>query len=185
MDRREALKTSSMILGYSLTAGTVAAVMSGCAADPSIDWTPNNLNARQALLVAEMVEMIIPKTETPGAKEAMVDRFIDAILDCYPQEEVDTFLAQLDQFEKDVKKNQGRSFMKCDEAQRAEAFDKLVKDSKADKKSNAFARLKEWTVVGYCKSEAGATEHLEWDPVPGAPYQGCIDYEEVGKTWAL
>jgi len=44
--------------------------------------------------------------------------------------------------------------------------------------------MREWTVTGYCESEAGATEHLEWNPVPG-PFRGCIDFEEVGKTWAI
>lgn len=32
MDRREVLKTSTMLLGYALTAGTAAALIGGCKA---------------------------------------------------------------------------------------------------------------------------------------------------------
>jgi len=185
MDRREALKTSSLLLGYTITAGTAAAVLNGCSADPSIDWNPTNLNARQAVLLAELVETIIPATETPGAKDALVDRFIDAVLDCYPAEEKDKFLQQLDAFDKDMQENHGKSFVKADDETRKMAMNALVAASEKDPASNMFRQLKEWTVTGYCTSEVGATEHLNWNPVPGAPYQGCIDFSEVGKTWAL
>lgn len=185
MDRREALKTSSLILGYTITAGTAAAVMSGCQADPSLDWTPNNFNVHQAVLMAELVETIIPETDTPGAKTALVDRFIDAILDCYPEEEKQDFLSKLDAFDASVKKEHGKTFVKMEAQERKTVMDALVAASEADRKSTIFARLKEWTVTGYCRSEKGATEHLVWDPVPGAPYQGCIDLDSVGGIWAI
>lgn len=184
MNRRDALKTSSILLGYTVSVGTVAAVMSGCQADPAIDWSPNNLNPGQALLVAEMAEMIIPKTETPGAKDALVDRFIDAILDCYPDSEKQDFLDKLDAFDARVREDHGCRFYNCPEDKRRQIMDQLVAESGSGDGPSLFDRMKEWTVTGYCRSEAGSVEHLAWNPVPG-PYRGCIDFDEVGKTWAL
>ena len=181
MNRREALKTSGLILGYTVTAGTVAAVMNGCAADPALDWAPKNLTVDQALFLDELSEMIIPKTETPGAKDALVNRFIDEILDTYSAEDKAEHLAELDAMMLSVNEEYGKKFIKCSPEDQKAVLDAWV----ADKKSNMFPQIKEWTVVGYCTSEAGATEHLYWDPVPGAPFQGCIDFDEVGKTWAL
>lgn len=185
MKRREVLKTSSLILGYSLAGGTVAAVMQGCKADPALDWEPVNLTTHQVRIVGAMAEMIIPKTDTPGALEAKVDRYIDAILDCLDSEAKGSFLERLDQFDVAIKKQYRKSFYKCDEGQKTEIMDELVSQSSTDRSANVFAQLKEWTVVGYCVSKLGATEHLSWDPVPGAPYQACIDYDEVGTTWAI
>lgn len=44
--------------------------------------------------------------------------------------------------------------------------------------------VKRLTVVAYYTSEAGATEELRYDPVPGT-YRGCVPLAEVGRTWAL
>ena len=184
MNRRDALKTSSLILGYSLTAGTAVAVLSGCQADPALDWTPVNLDKKQALLVAELCEIIIPKTETPGAREALVDRFIDAILDAQEPEVKETFLTKLTELQNSIKEQFGKPLYKCDEEQKKLLVQQMFESSDRNDRHDLFRMIKEWTVVGYCCSEAGATEHLEWDPVPG-PYQGCIDFSEVGKTWAL
>ncbi|MFZ5999973.1 MAG: gluconate 2-dehydrogenase subunit 3 family protein, partial [Bacteroidota bacterium] len=42
---------------------------------------------------------------------------------------------------------------------------------------------KELTVSGFFTSEVGATQVLQYAPVPGA-YHGCVPLAEVGKTWA-
>jgi gluconate 2-dehydrogenase gamma chain len=46
-----------------------------------------------------------------------------------------------------------------------------------------FLMLKELTMTGYFTSEEGATQVLRYEDVPGV-YQGCIPFEDVGKTWA-
>ncbi|MBK8991508.1 MAG: gluconate 2-dehydrogenase subunit 3 family protein [Gammaproteobacteria bacterium] len=44
-----------------------------------------------------------------------------------------------------------------------------------------FAKLRELTVVGYFSSELGATEFLEYNPMP-MRYDGDFDFE-VGTHW--
>ncbi|HMR57922.1 MAG TPA: gluconate 2-dehydrogenase subunit 3 family protein, partial [Cyclobacteriaceae bacterium] len=41
----------------------------------------------------------------------------------------------------------------------------------------------ELVLAGYFSSEPGATQALQYNPVPG-PFRGCVPYAEVGKAWA-
>jgi hypothetical protein len=43
--------------------------------------------------------------------------------------------------------------------------------------------LRELVVVGYCTSEAGATQGLAFDFIPGS-YTGCISLRPGQKSWA-
>jgi len=160
MDRRKALKVSSIVLGYTITAGTAAAVLNGCKADPALDWSPSFLNANQANLISEISEMIIPKTDTPGAKDAMVDRFVDSMLETYAPEDREQFMEGLVSFDNKANSLFSKSFVDC------------------------AAMMREATVVGFCNSEVGATKFLKYDPVPG-PFVGCVEYNTVGGAWAL
>ena len=55
---------------------------------------------------------------------------------------------------------------------------------KGELKERPFILMtKELTVTGFITSEAGATQVLQYAPVPGA-YHGCVPLAEVGKTWA-
>ena len=80
MDRRKALKTSAAILGYAISASTTAAVLNGCKADIKPDWVPQFMDIESANIIDRLASIIIPTTDTPGAKEALVGRFIDGFL---------------------------------------------------------------------------------------------------------
>jgi len=103
LNRREALQA--------LTAGAVGAAASAIwveslsafarqqahahAADAVIalqEWTPRVLTARQNEAVVALTELIIPQTDTPGAKTARVNRFIDAVLHHARPADRDSFL---------------------------------------------------------------------------------------------
>ena len=100
MKRRDALKTSSIILGYAITGGTALAVLNGCEIDSTPDWLPVNLSAEQAALVEQLSDTILPATaNAPGATIAQVVRYIDAFMDCYNDEDRNTFLTGLTLFE--------------------------------------------------------------------------------------
>lgn len=47
-----------------------------------------------------------------------------------------------------------------------------------------FQMMKELTLVGYYTSEAGATEELTYEPVPGV-WEGCVPYEDIGSAWSV
>src|SRR5579885_919417 len=52
--------------------------------DPN--WKPVFLNAQQNETLIALSDVIIPATDTPGAKEALANRFIDLLLSVQPAE---------------------------------------------------------------------------------------------------
>ena len=97
MDRREALKRVGMLMGGALSASTIAGVMSGCQPGPATEpFVPETLTGGQNDLVTSITELIIPETDTPGARAARVHEFIDRMLsDWYEDDERDHFQAEL------------------------------------------------------------------------------------------
>lgn len=114
MTRREALHRIGVLLGGAVSAPTVAAVLNGCQASTSESWTPRTLNADQNEMVVTIGQIIIPETDTPGAKAAHVNRFIDAMLtDWYPAEKRDSFLEGLGRVNERAKATYGTAFLDC------------------------------------------------------------------------
>src|SRR5258708_37582659 len=83
IDRREALRRTPLLLGGALSATTIAGVLAGVGSPVEVfaaGVTPRVLTADQAQLVATVAEHIIPTTDSPGARAAGVDTFIDTML---------------------------------------------------------------------------------------------------------
>jgi hypothetical protein len=103
LNRREALQRIAIFLGGTLAASTVAGAMAEDAfawtltpESLSGQWAARTLNPAQLALVSSLVEHIIPRTDTPGAKDAGVPRFVDDLLtDHYRDAERAKFLAGL------------------------------------------------------------------------------------------
>jgi gluconate 2-dehydrogenase gamma chain len=192
MNRREALRKTAMLMGAAVSASTVAAFLSGCKTRPDLTYKPVFFNEDQALLISEASEIIIPKTDTPGAKEAGVPNFIDTLLkDCYKEEEQKKFLAGLDEFDQNAIKVFGKRFIEGTAEQQLDylkkVHDEAVNAKKADPKTPQpfILKLKELTLLGFFISEPGATQVLQYVAVPGS-YKGCVPLKEAGngKAWA-
>ena len=190
MNRREALERTGLILGYAVSAPVIMGLMKGCKATPELTYKPEFFTEDQARIVSEVAEIFIPKTDTPGAKDTGVPAFIDKILkECYKKEDQDRFLSGLQAFDEDAKKAFGDVFIDLEPAQQVEHVKKtqdaaIDATKKGDMKDRPFILMaKELTLVGFFTSEPGATQVLQYAPVPGA-YHGCLPLAEVGKTWA-
>jgi hypothetical protein len=191
MDRREALKTASLILGYSLTGSSAFVLLEGCKADTKNDWEPRFFSDSEIKLIADIAEIILPKTDTPGAKDAFCERYIDdAVFLFYKKEDQQKFKKDLSVFDEFSKNKFSKAFLALNQNEKEKIMDIVVKSmlkNEKDKnnKSNIFKKIKELTITGYCTSEIGTKGGLlDYRPVPG-PYQGCIEYSTIGKTWAL
>jgi gluconate 2-dehydrogenase gamma chain len=191
MNRREAIQRTAMMLGYAVSASAIAGVLEGCKASPELAFKPVFLSEDVAKLVAEVAEIIIPKTETPGAKDVGVPGFIDLMLkDCYKKEDQDRFLKGATDFDADAKATYGDIFVDCDAEKQKELVYKYHSDAVAAMKSDAppkdkpfILMVKELTMLGFFTSEPGATQVLQYQAVPGT-YKGCVPLSEVGRTWA-
>ena len=134
----------------------------------------NHLNiSPQENLLAEIVETIIPKTNTPGAKELNVQQFIPKmVMDCYDKKAQAIYKNGFELVDKNAKNTFSKSFMECDGKQRTEILNKMSKSENEDEKS--FIQLvKGLTIKGYLSSEYVMTNLRIYEYAP-ARYHGCV-----------
>jgi len=84
MNRRDLLKLGA-------TAAAVPAAGLAQSAKPVDNWKPELFDDHQNQTVIALIELIIPATDTPGAKAALVNRHIDHILAAAPEDEKTQF----------------------------------------------------------------------------------------------
>ena len=188
MDRRDFVKQLSAGMGAALTPGVLAAILTGCEAEPNANGL---LTTRELDVLGSLTDAIIPRTDTPGAREAGVPQYIEMMLaEFTPSDRVETFRSQLDWIS---------SWL--------DAQDALNLEDVADEKLNAllvalddqafgagesnelppgepalFAILKPLTVAGYYTSEIGATQELH--QAPFGLHKGDVPFDEIGKSWS-
>lgn len=191
LTRRQALRRVGTLLGGMVSAPTVAGVLSGCERQTGPDWSPSLLSAEQNEMIARMAEIIIPETDTPGARAANVNRFIDAMVgESYLPENRNQFMRGLKETQARCKETYGTAFVDCSNKEQrafvAELDEETFGDNatQADRKNPSFFRsLKELVIIGYYTSEVGASQELKTNAVPGY-YDGNVPYEKIGRAWS-
>lgn len=190
MERREALRRLAVLVGGTASVPTVASVLSGCGDDADGDWRPSVLSEHQNEVVVEMSDHIIPSTETPGASDVYVNRFIDKLLEeSLLASQRAEFQTGLEKLEERCEERYGRGFLVCSKSEQRTFLTELDEEafgSSDTSHSDAptfFRMMKELTLIGYYTSEIGASEELNINIVPGR-YDGCVPYEEVGRAWS-
>ena len=159
------------VLSAQLTAGLMGQVLNTGASVP--------VGAEQVKLLAEVADVIIPTTDTPGAKAAGVEQFIIRIMrDCYVREEQEKFYAGLAKLDADSRATHGKGFAELDGAKKTEMVRRATETNR-----EFFKLMKQLTVAGYFTSEIGATKALEYLPIPGR-FEGDVPMQPGQKAWA-
>lgn len=161
MNRREALKRAVLLVGSALSASTLSALNRWGRDMPVGDL---NLTATQRQILAEVAEMILPETDTPGAKSTGVPAFVEMMVnDCYRAPEQNNFTEGLANLEK-------AGFLTQSNAERTTTLQKLEKDTIAGKPHAVapfWVLMKDLTLLGYFSSEAGIKASFIYEPIPG------------------
>jgi hypothetical protein len=180
MDRREAFKKIALIFG----GVAIAPELLANALNPANNWR-ELLPAERLVLLAELAETIIPTTDTPGAKAAKTEEFIVAAVEnCLPVGQRKRFWDGLTNAEEDCERLFKKSFVACDEKQRIQMMESWQAEAKTKKGDGPpfFTTLKMLTLHGYFTSEIGATQALNYDPIPGA-WNPELKIDENTKAW--
>jgi gluconate 2-dehydrogenase gamma chain len=198
MNRRELLQRVAYLMGGAISAPAVLGVLNGCSAkQEEATWQPVFLSKEQGALVGEVAEIIIPRTDTPGAKDAGVPAFIDSMLkDVYEDEDRQRYIAGLKAFDDAARTAHSKAFVELSKPQQTELVRKVHDEAVATElaletrprylRRPFILMTKELTLLGFFTSKPGATEVLQYAAVPGK-FQGCVPLAQAGngKSWAL
>lgn len=173
--RREALQRLALLVGSTLSLPVQAALRGQTSNTISIRFS-----AEQQVLVANLVDVIIPPTDTPGAKAAGVGQFVEYVIGhCSAASQQESFQRGLLQTDELSKTTFGKPFAELSRAQKIEVVSQLTQREKP-----FFLSLRELTIVGYFTSESGATKALDYVAIPGR-FQGDIPLTPNQKSWAI
>lgn len=146
------------------------------------DWKPIFLDEHQNETLLLLAELIIPKTGTPGAKEALVNRFIDRLLAAESPETQRTFLEALAYLDGECMVRFRTAFRYVPSESQVEFLRLLAYPHSlatwggeaADESPGHkhFGVLKGWISRAFYSSEAGMRE-LGWDGPPHGEFEGC------------
>ena len=159
-------------------------------AQPPPGYTLRTLTGHLNDTVVAMIDQIIPATDTPGAKGARVNEFIDLILtEWAAPEERKNFLDGLAGIDKQSQALYGKNFSDATAEQQVvqlRAIDGAVMTNRSVRprhgntvpkpdsqlEGNFWEVFKRITIHGYYTSEVGFTQELKLEIIPGAQH-GC------------
>ncbi len=202
MNRREFLQcaalaisgTSAAQLGFALTEEQQVYLAT---APDYVSAKVDYLSPAQRRIIAAMAEIIIPRTDTPGAIDAGVPKFIELMAaDWLNDQERTIFEAGLADIETRIPAEYGASFDKLEGDVQLEIMEALESDAsdspwyefgniQRDFISDApfICQLKELTIYGFFTSEVGASQVLRYNPMP-MRFDGEFPLAKDDSSWA-
>ncbi len=191
MERREALKLLAATAALPLLSRDAFSLFQAVHEQLPETAALKTLDPHQNATVIAVSEIIIPQTETPGAKAARVNEFIDVILtDWYEASEKATFLAGLKDLDSRSRDLFGKDFIESSATQQMqllEALDDELPDlheppgaswsHQTLRPKQFFAMIKQLTLIGYYTSQIGFEQELHDEIIP-ARHAGCAPLEE-------
>jgi len=179
MERRELLKLIASATGMALIGTPTAAFAYGNIPVPEAG---NVFTDAEVAALDEIAETILPRTKTPGAKDAGVGLFMaQYATDCYSTAEQLTFRHGLD----DINARAGGSFVALSPQARTELLVTLDAEAKecSSGEPHYFIMLKQLAIFSFFTSKVGSTEVLRHVAIPGY-YDGEMDYVPGTTAWA-
>jgi hypothetical protein len=145
----------------------------------ALGWTPESIGQPGILpvtdenLLAEIVETIIPETDTPGAKSLKVHQFVMRMVnDCYGELEQESLKQGILKTNQLAEQAFNKPFAACDAPQRTKVF--TLMSNSADPAVKQFAdMIKNLTIQGYMNTEYVLVHLNDYKMAPGF-YHGCV-----------
>ncbi|MGA0074303.1 MAG: gluconate 2-dehydrogenase subunit 3 family protein [Flavobacteriaceae bacterium] len=197
MDRRVALKNLGLGFGYAVATPTLLSILQSCTSEASLPWTPVLLSANQAHVLTLVVDVMLPKTDSPSASEVNIPQFVDKLLaETVPAEDQPKSLQGLDAFIAEALASSGKSnpadLTEADVDVVLAATLKISAEARAAL-TGGMAEAAAWAseirgtaIWAYKNSEVVGEQHLAYDPVPGQ-WIACGNLQELtqGKVYSL
>lgn len=149
------------------------------AAGDSSAWRPILFTEREAEGLARMVDALIPRTSTPGARDARVHEYIDLAVSLAPPDEKKSFVEGFRWLERRARKSHGAPLADLEEADLVALLRSISDEQKNPPKALApgaefFVDLKRRTIFGYYTSIEGRVQELGLpESVSMQKWRGC------------
>ena len=151
-------------------------------AEAAAAWTPNVLTVHQDDTLTTLCELIIPQTDTPGAKDALVNRFIDSVLQEATPADRDAFLNGLAWMDARSRTLFAQDVLSATREQQSALLTRLSSEESRGGEEKAgvdfFQALKSMTITGYYTTSIGLRQALGDDgQLVLAEFKGCTHPE--------
>lgn len=183
MRRRDILRLLATGAALQLAPEKIFALMREARALLSAQTALRTLDAHQEAMLRTMTELIIPRTDTPGATDVGTTAFIDLILTEWSDDaERRSFFDGLAAVDARMEDLFGKPFLECSSAQQSQILIALgeemlekTNDMAPRRRRRGLGRagdadfypmLRRLTLVAYYTSEAGATQELHFEVIP-------------------
>jgi len=214
MDRRDALKNMGVALGYTVATPALISLMQSCKSEPSMEWVPEFFSPDEGQILTQLVDLILPATDTPSASEVQVHLFIDRFAAEVMNSEQQTFWKMVTGIFVDEAyiasgKEKGDELNAEDletvlasalqfTPEQEESYNTLIEKymmkmaegemgslDKAAAKYSFATNLRGITIWGYKTAEYVGEKVLPYLPVPGG-YVACDDVDKLtgGMVWS-
>ena len=188
MNRRELIKHIGLLTGVAVTGGEL--FLTGCT---SSDNAPVSFFTQEDIsFFDDVAETIIPRTDTPGAKDAEVGKFMASYAsDCYDDNDRQLVKAGIRDINTKSSTMNREFFKYASPEQKQKLLEQIDAEAKKHNETESkkqvqgphyFTLMKQMVLLGFFTSKPGATQVLRYLPVPGK-YLGCIDYKEGETSW--
>ena len=187
MDRRELLRMIAVVTGSTVIGGEF--FLTGCK-NQEAKVGGMSFSQDDIAFLDEVGETILPKTNTPGAKDTEVGKFMTTIVnDCYKEVDQQVFFDGIKKLDAACTKMHGHGFMKADAAHRKELLTSMdneakeyAKNKKKGEPNHYFTMMKQLTLLGFFTSKPGIQQCFDYLPVP-SKYDGAAAYKEGDRMY--
>ena len=187
MNRRESLKLSGLAIGMGISGSAIISMIASCKQDIASGVKSSILAKEEFLFVEELAEIILPRTKTPGAKDAGVATFLDHFISkIYTADQLKDFKKELSALQQQYQTKYNKTFAESSVDQKNEFVKSLESNNYVPTISiwgnpvhdgeelSFYKKLKSMILWGYFSSEKVGKEVLLYQQL--APnYQGCVD----------
>jgi len=212
MDRRRALRNIGLTTGFVAASPALLSLLQSCTAEKA-SWIPEFFTPEEGIVLTNIVDIIIPKTDTPSASEVNVPQFIDKyIVEVEFEEDQKRYKKRMaglvnhlkskfgddiasitpEQYEEVVAENLKVSGDKRDDLNKRISIEgneielDNAEKQEQDNEALAFGMINDlrWTTINaYKNSQKIGEEVIAYDPDPGI-YNGCASLDELIQSRA-
>ena len=181
MKRRTVFKHLAM-------ASAAAMILPTCISDPkkvSIALNRLQITPDEEELLGDIADVIIPATETPGARATGAHLFTLVMVDdCLPKADQEKFLKGMRAFDGETKRLAGRTFSQASAGEQLQIlteFEEKLETAGEDARI-FYSKTRDYVIQGYTSSKYFMTVVKPYQLVLGPNYQCCVSLSSESKT---